>query len=397
ENGQAEESTWTNVSQEMNAPSNNRIEEQPQTGMDPNNVLPELSLLGGDGKPITGPADAGAKQYDVKLDSAGKVESYKTEAGVDVKVGADGKPKSYNSNGFTFEKHDDGSWYYHQDSGGKYVKINEPTVASDGKVHAQEKGGWYDGREHSLDGNGQKTGDAAKDRSNDPTQVVANDDPKTVDDVLKTLDKLDKALPENDGLRWFNKLYTMVTEAVKEKVEQGVFQDPKWIEQLDVNFAKLYLNAIKANLNGEEVPKAWKALFDARHEDGIEPIQFALAGMIAHIDHDLAYGVEQTNKDLGINPGDDSPQHADFLKFNDVLKETLPASLELLNDGPIGNLADKTGGIGEDVALEAIEQMRNVAWRTSKSLHEGGLEGKIAAEIQDELSGALAEGVLVHV
>lgn len=119
-----------------------------------------VSLLGQDGKPLPGLSSDSAALHnhppDVQLDSIGKIKTYNTEAGVKVTLGDDGKPTSYNSNGFTFEHHNDG-WYYHQDSGGKFVAVSEPSIASDGTVHTREKGGLNDGRTHSLDEQGEKT------------------------------------------------------------------------------------------------------------------------------------------------------------------------------------------------------------------------------------------------
>ena len=386
EQAQSTENVWNKAAQDASAPGST-IENKPG----------DFAGLSGSSLPSFEISGIQIIPTDVPPEAAGKPWDFNTEAGVKVSIGDDGKPRSYNSNGFSFEKHDDGIWYYHQDSGGVYVKVNEPYLASDGTVHAKEKGGWNDGREHSLDAQGERTGDSAMDHSSDPARVVLDDDPKSVDDVLNSLNKLEAALPDNDGLKWFNKLYTMVTQGVKDSLAEGKFEDPAWIEKLDVNFGKLYLGAIQNYLKGEPVPEAWKALFDSRNESGIEPIQFALAGMVAHIDHDLAYGLNQTNHDLGINPGKDSPQYRDFQAFNQVLQQTIPDSLELLNEGLLGHAASATGTPGEKAALAAIKGMRDIAWVTADAIDAGGVRGKIAEETQDELSGALASSVLVHV
>ena len=58
-----------------------------------------------------------------------------------------------------------------------------------------------------------------------------------------------------------------------------------------------------ANPDRSKVPAPWKGLVsDAR-------IQFALAGMNAHINHDLALALIETNKEFGIEPGLASPEH----------------------------------------------------------------------------------------
>lgn len=81
-----------------------------------------------------------------------------TKDGVTVDLNADGKPKAYHSNGFSFEHHDsDDAWYYRQDNGGDYVKIDIPTLNEDGSVTTKENGGLNSGREHSLSATGQSS------------------------------------------------------------------------------------------------------------------------------------------------------------------------------------------------------------------------------------------------
>ncbi|MBX9724590.1 MAG: hypothetical protein K2X81_24510, partial [Candidatus Obscuribacterales bacterium] len=92
----------------------------------------------------------------VTMDSNGKIATYWTRAGVQVNLDASGNASAYHSNGFSFEHHQDG-WYYHQDSGGDYVKIGTPTVDSNGTIQSKEDGGFNHDREHTLDGGGQQT------------------------------------------------------------------------------------------------------------------------------------------------------------------------------------------------------------------------------------------------
>ena len=46
----------------------------------------------------------------------------------------------------------------------------------------------------------------------------------------------------------------------------------------------------------------WRALLEARFHPGIDRIQYALAGMNAHIDFDLARAVFDTNRQFGVAP-----------------------------------------------------------------------------------------------
>src|SRR5688572_14639476 len=99
---------------------------------------------------------------------------------------------------------------------------------------------------------------------------------------------IDELLPDDDGLKWFNRLYLRVTVSVRKAVEGATFRDPEFLGALDVVFANLYFDALIA---GDGAPAAWQPLLGARHERGIARIQFALAGMNAHINRDLPLGI----------------------------------------------------------------------------------------------------------
>src|SRR5439155_1146951 len=116
--------------------------------------------------------------------------------------------------------------------------------------------------------------------------ITTNAAPADIDEVIDVMIAIDKILPGTDGLKWFNWLYLMVTKAVQSAPPVGGFNSPHWLTRLDVIFAEFYFAAINAFLSQRAIPSSWQALFEARYTQGIERIQFALAGMNAHINHD---------------------------------------------------------------------------------------------------------------
>jgi hypothetical protein len=72
------------------------------------------------------------------------------------------------------------------------------------------------------------------------------------------------------------------------------FADPAWIAALDVAFARLYFAAIQFSLSGANPRPAAGRLSSPSQPDPIARIQFALAGMNAHINHDLPQAVLAT-------------------------------------------------------------------------------------------------------
>ena len=116
------------------------------------------------------------------------------------------------------------------------------------------------------------------------------------------MEAIEAALPAADGLACFNRMYLDVTRQVNSQLGQGFFADPAFMAQLDVAFANLYFAAADAAGTRAAVPLAWRPLADQRAVAGIEPVQFALAGMNAHINHDLPVAMVSTCAALGTAP-----------------------------------------------------------------------------------------------
>ena len=74
--------------------------------------------------------------------------------------------------------------------------------------------------------------------------------PRSIAEVLQTMRAIDAMCIDGDGLKWFNWLYLQVTAAVETRVAvAGGFTDPVWLAALDVRFAGLYFDALKASLS----------------------------------------------------------------------------------------------------------------------------------------------------
>src|SRR5690349_18739516 len=121
----------------------------------------------------------------------------------------------------------------------------------------------------------------------DPDIVAALErPPETILEVVQQLESIAGLCVATDGLKWFSGLYLSVTQAVKNRVTGGGFSDSAWLAQLDVQFARLYFAAVRSALCGAPCPGCWRVMFAARANVQITRIQFALAGMNAHINHD---------------------------------------------------------------------------------------------------------------
>jgi hypothetical protein len=228
-------------------------------------------------------------------------------------------------------------------------------------------------------------------------QIVSDTSLVTIDDVLQTMQSIDQLLPGTDGLKWFNRLYMMVTQQVDQKPPADGWRDPAWLTRLDVIFAGFYFRAIAGYLDDSaSTPSAWDALLEARYRTGIDRIQFALAGMNAHINHDLALALLDTDAELNLVPNLYSPEHADYEAVNGLLQTVMPAALRVLATGILGALAEDTGKIGRILAFWDICRARDLAWGFADHLRGlDGLTRQIALDSQGQITGALGRAILL--
>jgi hypothetical protein len=190
----------------------------------------------------------------------------------------------------------------------------------------------------------------------------------TIDEVIAQMQSLEQSLPASDGVRWFNRLYLDVTLAVREYCRTGPLKAPPFLQQLDVLFANKFFDADDAAASGGDVPACWAPLFEARHDARIAPLQFALAGMNAHIAHDLAIGIVETCQALTVVPTDASPQHTDYDAVNAILGTTEQQTKQWLLTGAIKELDHAVAPVDDAVAIWSIERARDAAWISAEVL-----------------------------
>jgi hypothetical protein len=191
----------------------------------------------------------------------------------------------------------------------------------------------------------------------------------TITDVVDIMTEIERALPQTDGLWWFNHLYLRVTLAVRGEMTATTYRDPVFLERLDVKFANLYFDAVAVgDSRPDAAPSAWRPLFECRHNRGLMSLQFALAGMNAHINRDLPAGIVASYEGLGGAPGDAGDRHVDFLKVNDLL-QAVEAEIKVEFATGIVALIDAAGGDVDDaVAMWNVRAARDAAWTNAEVL-----------------------------
>jgi hypothetical protein len=191
--------------------------------------------------------------------------------------------------------------------------------------------------------------------------------PTTVDGVIDRLRKIQRSLPADDGVAVFNRVYLDVTERVAAAIDADDFADAGFMVELDVRFANHWLGAYDAVVAGRTPPSAWKPLFEERDTPGLLPIQQALAGMNAHIEHDLPLAVVETCRIRRTSPGAAGVRQ-DYERVNDVLAG-VESEIRRTFLTAIGRRVDaEIGPVVHLVSAWNIDKARDLAWVTVDTL-----------------------------
>lgn len=227
--------------------------------------------------------------------------------------------------------------------------------------------------------------------------LLKNPAVQTTDEVVARMRAIDQALPTVDGVAWFNKLYLKTTENVLAAVGGRFFRNPEFMTRLDIVFANLYFQALHDSLHRpEQIPRAWRPLFGHRTRRGIAPIQFAVAGMNAHINRDLAVAVVQTCRELEARPT--ASLKRDFDLVNPILQATQDEIKVWFATGFVGILDQAFGRLDDVLANWSIGRARDAGWINSLLLWELRKKGLLRTAFLENLDhtvGFAGRGLLV--
>ncbi|MGH9141224.1 MAG: DUF5995 family protein [Vicinamibacterales bacterium] len=235
----------------------------------------------------------------------------------------------------------------------------------------------------------------------DPTLIAAaGNPPDSVADVLETMRTIDAVCVDGDGLKWFNVLYMQVTQAVQVRIAAGGFTDPAWLGELDVQFAKLYFNALAASLQGAACPECWRAMFEVRDHIRLARIQFALAGVNAHINHDLPAAIVATCRATGTVPDRGTPQCLDYTNLNATLDSLIEGAKKTLQVRLLGDALAAASYLENTIAGWGVKAAREKSWTNSQVLWHLQGSSMLSGGFEDSLDGlttVVSKSLLVQV
>jgi hypothetical protein len=220
----------------------------------------------------------------------------------------------------------------------------------------------------------------------------------SIAEVIAHMEAIDGALPRRDGVAIFNRLYLQVTRAVDAASTGTEFENRPFLDRLDVVFAGLYFDAEATINSGASCPQAWRPLVDTRGQTR-EPIQFALAGMAAHINHDLPIAVVTTCEASGLAPDDDSAVHRDYQRVDGLLAIVEGEVAGWFDTGLIADIEDVTPkATDEALAMWSLTAARDVAWEHAKllwGLRDAGLLRDAYLDVLAQTTELTARAMLV--
>ncbi len=179
------------------------------------------------------------------------------------------------------------------------------------------------------------------------------------------------------GRRPFLATYLRTTRAVGDAVRRGSFEDPAWVEEWDVVFAELYVDALTAHQEGRPTPRPWRLAFEASSD--VHPLGHVLLGVNAHINYDLPQALVRV-----IPPGDFADpevlarRHRDHEVVDGVLNARVAAEGRQF-DGQ--SAVDRAlTPLNRAAARRFLRESRRKVWHNTHELHAARLVGEEAYE-----------------
>jgi hypothetical protein len=200
-----------------------------------------------------------------------------------------------------------------------------------------------------------------------------------VDAVVATMQsRLEGLTPAQEALREFLGTYQRTTLAVGTAVDEGLFEDPEWVEQWDVAFAELYLAALDAHLAGGTPSRPWRLAFDAPAD--LPPLRLVLLGINAHVNYDLPQAL------LAVIPDEDfadagllGRRHRDHERIDGVLAGRVAAEDDELASRSARSLLDRAlQPLNRLASKRFLREARLKVWHNTAELQVARLAGPAA-------------------
>ena len=223
--------------------------------------------------------------------------------------------------------------------------------------------------------------------------------------VARMRQRLDDLPAELTHRRIFLGTYLRTTQAVGDAIDRARFEDPAWVEDWDVKFAELYLQAHDADLAGRPAAKVagderripvarpWRLAFDAPPD--LPALRHVLLGMNAHVNYDLPQAIVAVISDEQFDdPALIACRESDHRAIDGVLASRVAAEDEELASlsGPVPLLDRLLAPLNRLGTQRFLREARQKVWANATALSQARRQGpddyaRVLAQLE-ELSAA---------
>lgn len=192
--------------------------------------------------------------------------------------------------------------------------------------------------------------------------------PDCIDATIERMEKRLAGLAEScHHESVFSLAYLRVTEDVRAASDEGYYDDPVWLAQVDAVFAEQYFDAMAAWDAGNRaaVPQAWRIALQAAEDRSVSGLGNFMLAMNAHINRDFSYVLAE----VGLTGPDGTSHKADHNAYNtrlDALYAPVFAEEAARFDPTFDDI--DAGPLEETAAGAIMRGWREMVWRNAEQL-----------------------------
>jgi len=147
-------------------------------------------------------------------------------------------------------------------------------------------------------------------------------------------------------------------------------------------------------------PECWQTLFANRGQTSLTRIQCALAGINAHINHDLPIAIVNTCSISNMAPQHGTVQYTDYTSLNSTLDSLIDEAKQTLNIRLPGDTLPNAAQLENLIAGWGVSAAREAAWKNAELLWHLRGEALLSAGFLNTLDGlttVVSKGLLVQI
>jgi Family of unknown function (DUF5995) len=185
--------------------------------------------------------------------------------------------------------------------------------------------------------------------------------------------RFDRLYASCDHNSLFGLVYIRVTEGIRKAVDDGLYEEPAFLNHEDAVFARMYFQSYDAWERGEmdKVPPAWRLAFGTARDRSVNALGNLLMSMNAHVNRDMPFMLAN----LGLTMPDGRSRKPDHDRGNRVLNPLYDDVLEEIAqrwDPTTRNYNLPLGTFDDTLFFQILQGWREQVWRHAELLVAAG-------------------------